>query len=343
MPLGRRPQPEVAVGQVDRRPGRGTERRAGSAASTDTGPPSETVNGDCGALHARERRGRTTPAPNLPGASTKGPVTEVTGPSRRSGDRIRTCDLWVMSPASYRAAPPRVGSTRLHGRRAGLRTTPVTAPSHRSQDSPRAFRARAPRTRATYSPTRGGGQRDGAASMFAGEPQPVEIHHRGIWYSGELLGWRHEGDGRVAARVRCVVDGLRHSTWKDLADLRLPDPGTRRAAERFPAVVRRPVRPSPEDEDDATRPHVLLAGDARRRPAKPNHAVTPPDRPAPLPVARPAQREAPHRRFAVGQSVARTPRPPHAPARSRGAQRGLTRSPGPAPAGGPTARSSARR
>ena len=26
-----------------------------------------------------------------------------------SGDRIRTCDLWVMSPASYRAAPPRVG------------------------------------------------------------------------------------------------------------------------------------------------------------------------------------------------------------------------------------------
>lgn len=27
-----------------------------------------------------------------------------------SGDRIRTCDLWVMSPASYRAAPPRGGS-----------------------------------------------------------------------------------------------------------------------------------------------------------------------------------------------------------------------------------------
>src|SRR5215212_1311536 len=26
-----------------------------------------------------------------------------------SGGRIRTCDLWVMSPASYRAAPPRVG------------------------------------------------------------------------------------------------------------------------------------------------------------------------------------------------------------------------------------------
>lgn len=27
-----------------------------------------------------------------------------------SGGRIRTYDLWVMSPASYRAAPPRDGS-----------------------------------------------------------------------------------------------------------------------------------------------------------------------------------------------------------------------------------------
>jgi hypothetical protein len=32
-----------------------------------------------------------------------------------SGDRIRTCDLWVMSPASYRAAPPRGGD--VHGTR----------------------------------------------------------------------------------------------------------------------------------------------------------------------------------------------------------------------------------
>ena len=33
--------------------------------------------------------------------------------SRSSGDRIRTCDLWVMSPASYRAAPPRVGERKV--------------------------------------------------------------------------------------------------------------------------------------------------------------------------------------------------------------------------------------
>ena len=33
----------------------------------------------------------------------------------RSGGRIRTCDLRVMSPASYRTAPPRVGETNLRG------------------------------------------------------------------------------------------------------------------------------------------------------------------------------------------------------------------------------------
>jgi hypothetical protein len=109
-----------------------------------------------------------------------------------------------------------------------------------------------------------------------GKPQPVEIHHRGIWYSGELIGWRHESDGRVAARVRCRVDGLRHSTWKDLADLRLPDPQHPPRAERFPAVVRRPVPLLPQDEDDATRPHALLAAMRGNRPAKPNHAVVPP-------------------------------------------------------------------
>jgi hypothetical protein len=111
--------------------------------------------------------------------------------------------------------------------------------------------------------------------MFVGQPQPVEIHHRGIWYSGELIGWRHEANGRVAARVRCVVDGLRHSTWKDLADLRLPDPQHPPRREPFPAVVRRPMPAPPAEEDDATRPHALLAG-MRTRPAKPAHATTPP-------------------------------------------------------------------
>jgi hypothetical protein len=111
--------------------------------------------------------------------------------------------------------------------------------------------------------------------MFAGQPQPVEIHHRGIWYSGELIGWRHGSNGRVAARVRCRVDGLRHSAWMDLADLRLPDPKRPPYKERFPAVVRRPVPAGAWDEDDATRPHALLAA-MGGRPTKPAHAVQPP-------------------------------------------------------------------
>jgi hypothetical protein len=122
----------------------------------------------------------------------------------------------------------------------------------------------------------------------------VEIHHRGIWYSGELIGWRHEDDGRVAARVRCRVDGLRHSTWKDLADLRLPDPKHPPHREPFPAVVRRPLPAfSPDDPADATRPHALLAA-MRTRPAKPAHATTPPaaaPRPRVPEVGPPAQHE----------------------------------------------------
>ena len=130
-------------------------------------------------------------------------------------------------------------------------------------------------------------------NLFAGDPQPVEIHHRGIWFSGELLGWTTL-EGRVLARVRCVVDGLRHSTWKDLAELRLPDPARPPRREPFPSTAAARqlglVGNALDDGDDATRPHVLLAGaGARTRPRKPDHARTPPpvhDRAEP--VARPA-------------------------------------------------------
>ncbi|MGY2065162.1 hypothetical protein [Blastococcus sp. SYSU DS0619] len=117
---------------------------------------------------------------------------------------------------------------------------------------------------------------DGTASRFVGDPQPVEIHHRGIWYSGELLGWRHTADGRVSARVRCTIDGLRHSTWKDLAELRLPDPAHPPRREPFPAAPARPMgAQAPVVEEDRTRPHTLLAA-LTSRPRPPAHAVTPP-------------------------------------------------------------------
>lgn len=121
---------------------------------------------------------------------------------------------------------------------------------------------------------------------FAGRPQPVEIHDAGIWYSGELMGWRHEDDGRVTARVRCRVDGLRHTTWKDLAELRLPDPRHPPRTEALTAALGRPAPAGPGEVDDRTRPHVLRA-EPGVRPTKPVHALTPPTgRAAPVTPAR---------------------------------------------------------
>ncbi len=114
-----------------------------------------------------------------------------------------------------------------------------------------------------------------AMRAFTGRPQPVEIHHRGIWYSGELLGWRLEPGGRISARVRCRVDGLRHSTWKDFAELRLPDPKHPPRREAVSAALGRPAPTGPEELDDGTRPHVLRAAPGAR-PRKPVHATTPP-------------------------------------------------------------------
>jgi hypothetical protein len=124
--------------------------------------------------------------------------------------------------------------------------------------------------------------RDETTRAFAGEPQPVEVFHRGVWYTGELLGWRHEDDGRCRARVRCVVDGLRHSAWMDLADLRLPVPRAPETAAATHAPVATTVRPPvPQPApgghrggDDETQPHVLLAV----RPRRPRPPVAPPPR-----------------------------------------------------------------
>jgi hypothetical protein len=141
---------------------------------------------------------------------------------------------------------------------------------------------------------------DSAMHSFAGRPQPVEIHHAGIWYSGELLGWRNEDDGRIVARVRCRVDGLRHSFWKDFTELRLPDPAHPPRTEALAAALGRPAPTGPDEVDDQTRPHVLRAGPGVR-PAKPVHAVTPPA-PRAAPVS-PSRIGAPRRRTETPLSV----------------------------------------
>ena len=116
------------------------------------------------------------------------------------------------------------------------------------------------------------------------QPQPVEIHHRGIWYSGELIGWRHESDGRVAARVRCCVHGLRHSTWKVLADLRLPTPSPPRAERFRPWCSAGPSRCA-RGRGRRHAPACLLAAMRGSGPSKPTHAVVPPPA-APAPAGR---------------------------------------------------------
>jgi hypothetical protein len=128
---------------------------------------------------------------------------------------------------------------------------------------------------------------------FAGRPQPAEIHHQGIWYAGDLLGWRHEADGRVTARVRVTVDGLRHSFWKDFAELRLPDPDRPPRKEALAAALGRPTPLGTDDTDDRTRPHALKAAPGVR-PAKPVHAVSPPT-PRTPPVS-PSRVDPPRRR-----------------------------------------------
>ena len=157
----------------------------------------------------------------------------------------------------------------------------MTAPSQQSQ---RHARLTGGGRVAAYSRPMAGVE---TTSAFAGEPQPVEVFHRGVWYSGELLGWRHDDDGRCLARVRCVVGRLRHSAWKDLADLRLPRPASSETAEAAVAPVAttaRPPVPQPApvrlSDEDETQPHILLAS-RPARPRPPATALPPPRYPRP--------------------------------------------------------------
>ena len=61
------------------------------------------------------------------------------------------------------------------------------------------------------------------AAVFTSSSQDVEVYSAGAWWSGSLLGWRHEPDGSCQVWVRALVGGAERSAWTDLADVRLPE------------------------------------------------------------------------------------------------------------------------
>ncbi len=75
---------------------------------------------------------------------------------------------------------------------------------------------------------------DSRAAVFTSSPQSVEVHQAGTWWSGELLGWRHDASGACQMWVRVVVGGVEETAWIDLAALRLPGDASRAAG---PGVI----------------------------------------------------------------------------------------------------------
>jgi hypothetical protein len=61
------------------------------------------------------------------------------------------------------------------------------------------------------------------AAVFTSEPQAVEVYQAGTWWSGELLGWRHDSSGSCQVWVRVVLAGVEETAWTDLSSLRLPE------------------------------------------------------------------------------------------------------------------------
>lgn len=64
---------------------------------------------------------------------------------------------------------------------------------------------------------------DSRAAVFTTSPQSVEVFQAGTWWTGELLGWRHDASGACQMWVRVVVGGVEETAWIDLAALRLPE------------------------------------------------------------------------------------------------------------------------
>ena len=61
------------------------------------------------------------------------------------------------------------------------------------------------------------------AAVFTQQSQHCEVVVEGVWWPGSLLGWRHDGAGACELWVRVTVAGVDRETWRDLADVRLPE------------------------------------------------------------------------------------------------------------------------
>jgi hypothetical protein len=72
------------------------------------------------------------------------------------------------------------------------------------------------------------GAMENRAAVFTSSSQDVEVYSAGAWWSGSLLGWRHEPDGACQVWVRAVVAGVERAAWTDLGDVRLPERATLR-------------------------------------------------------------------------------------------------------------------
>lgn len=87
---------------------------------------------------------------------------------------------------------------------------------------------------------------DSRAAVFTSSPQSVEVYQAGTWWTGELLGWRHDASGTCQMWVRVVVGGVEETAWIDLAALRLPERSSSPATEpgRIDARVKQELPPA---------------------------------------------------------------------------------------------------
>ena len=88
------------------------------------------------------------------------------------------------------------------------------------------------------------GATEDRAAVFTTRPQAVEVYQAGAWWSGELLGWRHDADGSCQVWVRVVLGGIEESAWTDLASLRLPE---RHLSVAPPSAASSPYAPATQE------------------------------------------------------------------------------------------------